>query len=300
MTNQDNKNQEEYQENLDYPKVSHAEVFANMMAAHSDDIRIDRLTLEITGDLAAAIVLTRIVYWFSPSRKDGRKRTRIIKDGKDWIAKSDDEWWEECGVTPKQIKRVKQLLIKLGVIDIDYKMFNGMRTSHYHLNLDTYYNLYLDITQKITPISPKGTDREFPKGSSGQDQRDRPITRDYKQEINTKDLYMDKGSGVSARILSLVNLCFEKCFCSDHDALQWLINLGLRSDKASDIVKNHKLIEIRAGAEYLKRYIDTAKNMENMNVAGYFVKIMENHWYLNNRNPKKQSRTRSNVRINAI
>ena len=176
--------------------LSQGQLFLEMMAAHKDDIRIDRVTLEICGDLAAAAVLSKIAYWFSPSKKDGQKRLRVFKEGKHWLAKTDEQWWEECGVTGRQMKRIRKTLQDLGLIDIEHWMFAGMRTCHYHLNLDTYLKMYADkVKEKIT-VSTKGADRSVPKVPTDQDQTYRPITMSTTSStsMTTKDNVLDSAS----------------------------------------------------------------------------------------------------------
>lgn len=264
-------------------EISDAEIFLEMMAAHSDDIRVDRITLELTQDLPAAAVLSRLAYWFSPS-KNGQKRTRIRKDGKDWVAKGDEDWWEECGVTAKQMKRIKRLLIDLGVIDTIVKKFDGNPTTHYYLNLETYFILYKEKAKINISNCTKGTKGNVPKGRNDQSQRYKTITREHKQETYSLELDNTKGSG-QARILSLINICFDSVFSSQSKAFNWMIQLGVTQGVARGLVEGFELYNLRAGAEYLKKYLYKAleEKKKGVKVAAYFVQIMKKRYYLEKR-----------------
>lgn len=270
------------------PEISDSVIFLEMMAAHSDDIRVDRITLELTQDLAAASVLTRLAYWFSPSKKNGQKRTRIRSDGKDWVAKARHEWWAECGVTEKEIRRINKLLVNLGVIDIIVKKFDGNPTTHYHLNIETYHKLYKETIKKNITIWPKGPKGSSPKGHNDQAQRAETITREYKQENKTEELDKTLDSG-QARILSLFQKCFNSVFSCEGSAYEWLGNLGLSENflgklNPGSIPKNIFLIQLRAAAEYVQIYYSKSlKQGKNCDPAAYFRKTWENEWYLQKR-----------------
>lgn len=50
--------------------------------------------IDITGDLIEGTLLSRILYWFAPS-KDNKSKVKIYKDDEYWIAKQRKDWWEE-------------------------------------------------------------------------------------------------------------------------------------------------------------------------------------------------------------
>ena len=275
------------QQNQDFQDYSTENIddltLLEIMAAHSDDIRADRITLEMTQDLPAAVVLSRIVYWFSPSKKDGQKRTRILKEGKSWVAKTDEDWWDECGVTDKQMKRIKGLLITLGVIDIKVFKFDGTPTTHYFLNIEAYAKLYKETAQKMVKkkitIVPKGNYPKLPKGTFQSDKRELSITEELDKKTYTKELDKTKCSGASARILSLLQECFKFVFSSQANALCWMINLGLPEKIAGRYLGENKLIDLHASADYLRNYVRKNNEKEKINVPGYFRRIVENKWY---------------------
>jgi len=117
----------------------------DMAESNKNKISIDTYHIEIMGDLAGASFLTQLRYWFSPATKSdtkGQSRVKIKREGKLWLAKRDDEWWDECYVTPKQVRRIKELLVKLEIVEIKVFKFKGVTTVHYHLDLQKYTELY--------------------------------------------------------------------------------------------------------------------------------------------------------------
>lgn len=91
--------------------------------------------IDITGDLIEGTLLSRILYWFAPS-KDNKSKVKIYKDGEYWIAKQRKDWWEEIRITERQYdKAIKSLVEKRLVITAKYK-FNSMPTIHIRPNYD--------------------------------------------------------------------------------------------------------------------------------------------------------------------
>lgn len=85
--------------------------------------------VDITGDLVEGTLLSRILYWFTPDKKNNTK-VRIFKDGKYWIAKQRKDWWEEIRISERQYdKAIKGLAEKGFVVLAKYK-FNSMPTVH--------------------------------------------------------------------------------------------------------------------------------------------------------------------------
>lgn len=91
--------------------------------------------IDITGDLIEGTLLSRILYWFMPT-KDNKSKVRICKDGYYWIAKQRKDWWEEIRITERQYdKAIKSLVDKGLVITAKYK-FNSMPTIHIRPNYE--------------------------------------------------------------------------------------------------------------------------------------------------------------------
>ncbi len=200
-----------------------------IMNSWENAIGIDRITLDITGDLASAAVLTRLRYWFGSSKKDGQSRSKIRKEGKIWMARKDEEWWEECGITCKQIKRIKVQLKELELIDIKVFRFNGLTIAHWNLNIEKYVELYnkhvsknvYALAQRDKAVWPKGTKRFGPKGQS----INKNSTHDpYSYSLETKNKDCKSRVVQESLIYEDVNIVFS----SEAQAFGWLINFGYK------------------------------------------------------------------------
>lgn len=83
----------------------------------------------ITGSYPAAIIMSQVHYWHSPS-KNHTTRLRVYKKGEWWVAKTLNQWGHECGLTYEAVKQGLNLLAKLGLIIKGYFMFGGLKTLH--------------------------------------------------------------------------------------------------------------------------------------------------------------------------
>lgn len=117
--------------------------------ASRDTIDVKRIYVDIAGnDLVAGVLLSQIIFWYLPS-KDGASKMTIEKDGRLWLAKKREEWWEECRITPRQFDRASSLLESLHLITTQLFRHNGTPVVHISLNLH-------DLTETLKSILPKG------------------------------------------------------------------------------------------------------------------------------------------------
>ena len=93
----------------------------------------DRRASEERGDLVSGLLLSQIVYWNLPSSA-GKTKLRVEIGGRLWLAKTHGDWWDEIRITEEQAKRAVKRLSDLGIIDVEYHRFNGLRTTHIALN----------------------------------------------------------------------------------------------------------------------------------------------------------------------
>lgn len=84
---------------------------------------------ELLGDVVAALVMSQIHYWYSPT-KEGKSKLRVLKDGQWWIAKSVHEWAEECGLSYKQVRRALEMLEQVGLVEIQTFRYNKVPLTH--------------------------------------------------------------------------------------------------------------------------------------------------------------------------
>lgn len=87
----------------------------------------------ITGGLAPAILLSQLVFWFKPG-KHGKPKLTIIREGRYWLAKTRNDWFNECGLSLKMYRGASAELVALGLVEIRHWKFGNDRTSHYWLD----------------------------------------------------------------------------------------------------------------------------------------------------------------------
>lgn len=126
-------------------------------------IEQQRVNFEMTyvdvagGDLVAGLLLSQIIYWFSPD-KNGKSKTRATYKGRRAIAKNRYDWYEEVRITPRQYDRSIKILKELNIVDIENSMFSGKRTPFIMLNDDVFLRLYNNelsrYNETVTPILP--------------------------------------------------------------------------------------------------------------------------------------------------
>ncbi|MBO8161365.1 MAG: hypothetical protein H0Z24_06975 [Thermosipho sp. (in: Bacteria)] len=100
-----------------------------------DTIDVKRIYIDIADDLVAGILLSQIVFWYLP-KKNGDKKVQVEKEGRMWIAKGRDDWYEECRISPKQFDRASKILKEKGLIEKKLFKFNNIPTIHISLNFD--------------------------------------------------------------------------------------------------------------------------------------------------------------------
>lgn len=69
----------------------------------------------VDGDHAAALLLTQLLWWHQPSPY-GWVRLRFKRAGQQWLTRADEDWWDECRLTVRQVRRIKAALRKEGLI----------------------------------------------------------------------------------------------------------------------------------------------------------------------------------------
>ena len=110
--------------------------FRNWQEASSDPIIVQKVFVDVVGDLVSGILLSQIVYWFLRSKKSGKTETRadIRKWGRLWIAKKRASWWKEIRVTEKQCRRAIKVLENKGFVTTRVAKFGGVPVTHIALN----------------------------------------------------------------------------------------------------------------------------------------------------------------------
>ena len=166
-----------------------------------DTIDFKKIYVDITEDLISGLLLSQIVYWYLPN-KDGKTKLRVMIEGKQFLCKSRDDWWDECRISPKRFDRASKILVDKKLIEKRIKRFNGLATMHIRLDIDKLIELIskelkkqkeslelegLDgITLSGNPEVTKGKKRNSPKGKTGIDQKVKPKSTKSKKQNSLK------------------------------------------------------------------------------------------------------------------
>lgn len=90
----------------------------------SQFIGYQRIYVDLTGDIKAAVLFNQCVFWSDKSKRcDG------------YFYKTDDEFMVETGLSKAEIKRVKRILKSLGFIKTKLERANGAPTTHYFVDI---------------------------------------------------------------------------------------------------------------------------------------------------------------------
>jgi hypothetical protein len=124
--------------------------------------------------------------------KDGRPRIRVQRHGKCWLAKSRQDWFEECRVSPKQYDRAIKNLRAREIVEVVLHKFNGVPIHHISVNWSKLVGL---IRQKSTTDSaesgiwtiPPAAVQASPEDNIDFDQREKSLT-ETTAEITTENI----------------------------------------------------------------------------------------------------------------
>ena len=135
--------------------VNNLDDFLRWEEISDDNIKVKRIYVDIAGDLVSGVLLSQIVYWHLPSKKNTTK-LRVQKEDRFWLAKGRNDWWEECRISPKQFDRAVEKLRSIGVVDTKLFRFNGSPMVHICLNGAILMGMVNSIlTKGENPTIPK-------------------------------------------------------------------------------------------------------------------------------------------------
>lgn len=100
-------------------------------------IAFHRSFVAITGSVEGALFLSQLVYWQNRS-----------EDG--WIYKTADEWYEETGLTRRQLERVRRELVEIGILIEELRGLPAVL--HYRIDEDRLASL-ISRTEGIANIT---------------------------------------------------------------------------------------------------------------------------------------------------
>jgi hypothetical protein len=89
------------------------------------------------GDIVSGLFLSQIVYWYLPN-SEGKSKLRVKKDGHFWIAKEQQEWFDEIRLTAANYRTaMKKLQDEKLIVKKVYK-FAGKNKTHIRLNVPEF------------------------------------------------------------------------------------------------------------------------------------------------------------------
>lgn len=155
--------------------------------ASRDTIDLKRIYIDIAGDLVTGVLLSQIIYWNLPN-KEGKSKLRVWYEGKLWLAKGREDWWEECRISPKQFDRSIKILENKELIETALKKFNGSPTKHICLNINKLledatliYNKQtegkMDFDQRVKSNLTKGEKPIYPNSKMDSTEKLKSITK---------------------------------------------------------------------------------------------------------------------------
>lgn len=69
----------------------------------------------VGGDLSAALLLSQLLWWHQPA-KSGRPKLHFEREGHLWLVRTDDDWWTDCRLTMRQVRRIRMNLEEAGLV----------------------------------------------------------------------------------------------------------------------------------------------------------------------------------------
>lgn len=148
-------------------------------SADKDSIHVKRLYIDINdGNAYDAILFSQIMYWHGYSEKTGKPRMTVEKDGHLWIAKSYDDWWDECRIKADVARKAIDRMVKRGLLIKKVYRFNTMPTTHIRVNVEGFEQVvnYVQRERIETPLCYNVAERDATTYQNGMLQRSRTLT----------------------------------------------------------------------------------------------------------------------------
>lgn len=99
--------------------------------AAQDIVAVKRIYVDICDrNLHSGVMLSQIMFWHGKNKETGKPRLQIFRDGHYWLAKSYQDWWDECRVNEHTARKCISHLEKLGLIETKLWKFAGTPTKH--------------------------------------------------------------------------------------------------------------------------------------------------------------------------
>ena len=118
------------------------EEFLQHERASRDTLDVKKVYIDMAdGDLVAGIMLSQIIYWNLPAHK-GCHKLRVKHDGYLGLAKTREDWYEECRISVKQVDRALDILRDGGLVETKIFGFRGKRMLHIRILWENFVATY--------------------------------------------------------------------------------------------------------------------------------------------------------------
>ena len=175
--------------------------------AFDEIVTIKGIYIDIVGDLVAGILLSQIIYWFTPN-KEGRSKLRVKKDGYYWVAKKRSDWWKEIRITARQYDRAIQKLEDKQIVIKELYKFKGTPMHHIRLNEEV---LIAKINKELNPDFNKSVKSTLQKGKSGNYQKGKVDLTESVNSLTETTTKITTETTQKRRGKELIAF-YEKCF----------------------------------------------------------------------------------------
>lgn len=125
--------------------------YAAIQKASEDKVGCQKIYVDMTDDIKAALVLDEIIFFTLPRPGTGKSALRIFKNGYLWMAVRRAEWWDRKRLKEREADLAIEKLEKLELIVKSVHRFNSLPTVHLRLNIDKFFKLYFEILEHDNP-----------------------------------------------------------------------------------------------------------------------------------------------------
>lgn len=134
--------------------------------ATEDTIDVKKAYIEMTGgDVTAGVLLSQIIYWHLPSKKEGLTKLRVKRDGHLWLAKTYEAFEDETGINKRRAERAYSVLVKCGLIEKHVWKFAAKNAVHVRIRRKAFLKAYSDVISQNF-LKHQMVFRETPDGAS--------------------------------------------------------------------------------------------------------------------------------------
>lgn len=179
-------------------------LFIDRISQNKHRLGVHQEIIRFLGDPEMALFFSQLLYWADKTKNPDHL-----------IYKSDREWGEELGLSKYTVRKAREYLEGLGIIETKLKRANGHATTHYKVNfqelktaLENFVqgkNVQNNVVRKAAPKAPTETKL---KDSKDRSRDDNPCTHDsHHNKLVTAEDYVFKynTSGNHCNLLDLMD-----------------------------------------------------------------------------------------------